>query len=89
MEVVWTEYLKYRALLRGFDPSEIENIVLHSTERYYDVVTGRRIAIGRYDRKLILIPYEAQEDTITPVTMHVTTRQQVNVQINSGRYIHG
>lgn len=89
MKVVWTDYLKYRASLRGFDPSKIENIVLHSSERYYDVVTDRHIVIGRYERKLILIPYETQEDTITPVTMHVTTRQQVNVRINSGRYIHG
>ena len=89
MKVVWTDYLEYRASLRGFEPASMENIIIHSSERYYDVVTDRRIVVGRYDRKLILIPYEIQDDTITPVTMHVTTRQQINVRIKSGRYIHG
>ena len=89
MRVVWTGYLKYKASLRGFDLSSIEHIIIHSSERYHDVVTGRRIAVGRYDGKLVLIPCELDEDVITPVTIHSTTRQQINVRIKTGRFIHG
>ena len=89
MRVAWTNYLKYKASLRGFDLSIIENIIRHTSERYHDVVTGRDIAVGQYDGKLVLIPYESDEDVITPVTIHVTTRQQINVRIKTGRFIHG
>jgi len=32
--VVWTEYMKYRARLRGFDLARVEEIVRYSSERY-------------------------------------------------------
>ena len=89
MRVTWTDYLKYKASLRGFDLFSIEHIIMHSSERYHDAVTGRRIAVGRYDGKLVLIPYELGEDIITPVTIHITTRQQINIRIKMGRFIHG
>ena len=89
MRVVWTDYLKYKASLRGFDLFRIEHIIIHSSERYHDEVTGRRIAVGRYGGKLVLVPYELDEDIITPVTIHITTRQQINVRIKTGRFIHG
>ena len=89
MKVFWTDYLKYKASLRRFDLFVIENIVRHSSERYSDVVTGRRIAVGRCDNKLVMIPYESEDDVITPVTIHVTTRQQINVRIKTGRFIYG
>ncbi|MCY4602590.1 MAG: hypothetical protein OXE49_00025 [Gemmatimonadetes bacterium] len=89
MRVVWTDYLKYKASLRGFNLSSIEHIIVHSSERYNDVVTGRRIAVGRYDGKLVLIPYELDEDVIIPVTIHITTRQQINIRIKTGRFIYG
>ncbi len=47
MIIRWTEYMKYRAKLRGFDLTKIENIVEYSTERYSDTVTGGRVAVGR------------------------------------------
>ena len=89
MRVAWTDYLKYRASLRGFDLSRIENIIRHSSERYHDVGTSRDIAVGQYDGKLVLIPYESDEYVITPVTIHVITRQQINVRIKTGRFIYG
>ncbi|MBC8230761.1 hypothetical protein H8E77_14525 [bacterium] len=88
MTIVWTDYLKYKARLRGFDLTKIENIARYSPERYSDTVTGRRIAVGRHDNKLVMIPYEADEDSITPVTIHVITRQQINFRIRTGRFIH-
>lgn len=88
MIVVWTEYMKYKAKLRGFDLDKIENIVKSSAERYSDTATGRRVAVGRHVNKLVIIPYEADENSITPVTLHVTTRQQIDVRIRTGRFVH-
>ncbi len=88
MVVVWTEYMKYKAKLRGFDLGQIENIVKSSAERYSDTVTGRRVAVGRHGNKLVIIPYEADENSITPVTIHVTTRQQIDFRIRTGRFVH-
>ena len=88
MIVVWTEYMKYKAKLRGFDLAKIENIVKSSAERYADTATGRRVAVGRHGNKLVIIPYEADENSITPVTIHVTTRQQIDVRIRTGRLVH-
>ena len=88
MIVRWTEYMKYRAQLRGFDLTKIENIVKYSTERYSDTVTGSRIAVGRHDDKLVMIPYEVDENLITPVTIHVTNRQQISFRLRTGRFTY-
>ena len=85
MTIVWTDYLKYRAELRKFDLGKIENIIRYSPERYYDMATGRRIVVGRHDNTLVMIPYEADENSITPVSIHVTTRRQINFRIKTGR----
>jgi len=86
--IVWTDYMRYRAKLRGFDLEKLEQIVTHATERYYDTETARAVVIGRYDKKLVIIPYETDEDMITPVTVHTTTRQQINFRLKTGRFIH-
>ncbi len=86
MDIVWTDYIKYRVGLRGFDLAKIEYVVRHSAERYYDTVTYRLVAVGRHDDKLILIPYEQEGDRIVPITVHATTRQQINFRLKTGRY---
>lgn len=78
--------MRYRARLRGFDLSRIEEIVKHSVERYFDTETGRRVVIGHHDRILVIVPYEANQDLITPITIHTTTRQQIRFRIQTGRY---
>lgn len=88
MIVVWTDYMKYKVKLRGFDLAVVENIVRSSSERYSDTVTGRRVAVGYHDNKLVMIPYETDAISITPVTIHVTTRQQINFRIRAGRLRH-
>lgn len=80
--------MRYRAKLRGFDLEKLEQIVTHSTERYYDTETGRAVVIGRYDRTLVILPYETVENVITPVTVHTTTRQQINFRLKTGRFIN-
>ncbi|MFC1715338.1 hypothetical protein ACFL6S_16840 [Candidatus Poribacteria bacterium] len=85
MAIIWTDYLKYRAKRRKFDLSKIENIIRYSPERYSDTATGRRIVVGKHDSILVMIAYEADEDSTTPVTIHAITRQQINFRIKTGR----
>ena len=87
--VVWTDYMKYRAKLRGFDLARIEEIVRHSPERYFDVATRRHVVVGRHGNTLVMIlPYEIGGDSITPITVHATTRQQINFRLRTGRHTH-
>ena len=84
--IVWTDYMKYRVNLRGYDLATVEKIVRYSSERYVDTVTGRLIAIGKHESLLVMIPYELKRRKLTPVTIHATSRQQINSRIKSGRF---
>jgi len=64
----------------------VERIVRNPTERYVDATTGRLVAVGRHGRVLVMIPYEQKGDELTPVTVHATSRQQVNARLRSGRF---
>ena len=86
--IVWTDYMRYRAMLRGFDLAKIESIVRYSSERYVDSATGRLIAVGRHNDVLVLVPYEAEEGVITPITIHVATRGQIRLRLSTGRFTH-
>ena len=48
--ITWTDYMRYRVRLRGFDLAAVEPIVRLSAERYPDTITGRRAAFGRKGR---------------------------------------
>ena len=87
--IIWTGYMKYRAELRGFEFSKIENILRHSAERYLDTATQRLIVVGKHDDILVIIPYEKNGNEISPVTIHATTRQQINFRLKTGRFIDG
>ncbi len=84
--LVWTNYIRYRVRLRGFDLATIEHIVRYSSERYMDTATGRLVVVGRYDQCLVMVPYEREGNVLKHVTIHVTTRQQVNSRVKSGRF---
>ena len=85
--IIWSDYLQYRAKLRGFELAKIEEILKYSGERYYDTETGRLIAVGKHDKRLVIIPYEYSGNLITPVTIHATTRQQIRFRLKTSRYI--
>lgn len=78
--------MRYRAALRGFDLDKIEDIVRYSTERYFDTDTGRSIVIGNHDKKLVMIAYERDQALVIPITVHTTTRQQIQFRIRTRRY---
>ena len=86
--IVWTEYLRYRAQLRGLDFVEIERILRFGEERYMDTATGRLIVVGRHHGMLVMVPYETDDESVTPVTIHTTTRQQINIRIQTERFRH-
>ena len=85
LEIFWTEYMKYRVELRGYDFAMVEDILRYSSERYADTVTGRLVAVGRHDQLLAMIPYEQTGSRLQPVTIHATSRQQINFRIKTGR----
>jgi hypothetical protein len=85
-QIIWTDYFKYRVELRGFNLSNVEEILRYSTERYYDTATERLVVVGKDASILIIIPHEMNENEITPITIHATSRQQINYRIKSGRY---
>ena len=88
VEIIWTEYIRYRVELRGYDLAKIEHIVRYSTERYIDTATGRRIIVGRHDTKLVMMPCDFDENSVCPVTIHATTRQQIRFRIKTGRFVY-
>jgi len=87
MKVIWTDYLKYRSHKRGFNLSTLENILLYSSERYFDTMTQRMVVIGKHGKSLVMIPYEKKKESIVPITIHATTKQQINFRINTRRFI--
>lgn len=48
----------------------------------------RRVAVGRHREQLVMIPYEENQGTIIPVTIHATTRRQIKYRIKVGRFIN-
>ena len=85
--IIWSDYLQYRAKLRGFELAKIEEILKYSGERYSDIETDRLIVVGRHEEVLVIIPYEYLGDGIMPITIHATTRQQIRFRLKNGRYV--
>jgi hypothetical protein len=46
------------------------------------------IVVRRHDQQLVMIPYEVSGDTITPITVHAITRQQIRFRLRAGRFTH-
>lgn len=88
MNIEWTDYMQFRMKLRGYDLARLEYILTYSTERYFDTSTQRHVMIGRYHDDLVMIPFEYEEESIVPVTVHATTRQQINFRVRTGRFIY-
>ncbi len=85
-KIVWSDYIKYRAKLRGFSLEKIEEILRYSSEQYFDNGTHRMVVVGKHENRLVIIPYDKDGDTIVPVTIHAITRQQIRFRLKSGRF---
>ena len=86
--IIWTDYLKHRARARGFDLEKLEDIIRHSSERYFDTETTRHVMVGKHGDTLVMIPFDENRGVITPVTVHATTRQQIRFRVNTGRFVN-
>lgn len=86
ISIIWSDYVSYRATVRGFDLEKIEKILRFSSERYFDVETSRSVVVGRHDDRLVMVPYERQGDQVKPVTIHSITRQQIRFRQRIGRF---
>jgi len=86
VSITWTGYIRYRVNLRKFDIKKIEETLRYSEERYFDTVTHRMIVVGSHNERLVMIPYDREGNNITPVTIHATTRQQINFRLKTGRF---
>ena len=87
MEIKWTQYFRNRCILRQFSIEKAEYIIRYSLERYFDIDSSRKIVVGSMDNRLILIPYEENDDIITPVTIHETDRKQIRFRIKNERFM--
>jgi RNA:NAD 2'-phosphotransferase (TPT1/KptA family) len=86
MNILWTNYLRHRALTRRVDLAVIEHILRFSSERCFDTVAHRMVAVRGHGNHLVMVPYEQEHDTVTPITVHAATRQQINVRLRTGRF---
>jgi hypothetical protein len=87
--IIITDYVTHRARTRGFDIQDIESIVRHSEEPFFDTETHRLVAVGRSAKRLVMIPYEENDEEVVPVTVHAVTRQQIRFRVSTGRFTHG
>ncbi len=85
-KIIWTDYLRHRANQRGFDLDELERVLRFAEERYSDTATGRHVVVGRHHGRLVMIPFETEHEVIKPVTVHATTRQQINFRVKTERF---
>ncbi len=59
-----------------------------SVSRALDTVTRRVVGVGKHDDRLVAVPIEREGESITPVTIHATTRQQIRFHLRSGRFVY-
>ena len=45
------------------------------------------VAVERHGHRLVIIPYDQERDIVTPVTIHATTRPQINLRLRTGRFL--
>jgi len=86
VDIVFNDYIKYRAKLRRFDLDKVEYILRYSHEKYFDLETQRKIVVGKHDEIIIMIPYEIHEECLVPITIHATSRQQIKFRLKTGRF---
>lgn len=80
--------MEYKARARGFDLAILEPILRHATERYYDTKIQRLVVIGHHRRALVLVAYEEDSETMTPVTVHEILRHQIRLRLKTGRLVY-
>jgi hypothetical protein len=90
-KVQYIDYFLDRLRFRKIPQAVAERVLCEATERYFDVETGRFIAIKevQYGRrkKRLMVAYEEQGNEVTPITVHAVTKRQVQSKIERLRWI--
>ena len=90
-EIVYTDHLKTRIILREYNESLPLQIYEHSIERYIDSQTLHHIAVAeimiRGEMRLITISYDDFPTHVEIVTIHPIKRNQINNRIKLRRWI--
>jgi hypothetical protein len=87
----YTEYMLDRMEFRHVPQQVVESILLTAVERYFDMETGRFIAVqqvryhGSYKR--FAVAYEEKGEAMTAVTVHTVTKRQVQARIQRQRWV--
>jgi len=90
MNIVYTGHLKTRLLLRQIDYALPEIIFTESTERYYDVENGHRVAVMKvrlYDREReTMVAYVEESGEARLLTIHPLKDGQKDNRVATGRW---
>lgn len=86
----YTEYVRDRMEFRHIPQQVVEGILLTAIERYFDIETGRFIAVQRVryhgSYKRLAVAYEEKGEEITAVTVHTVTKRQIQARIKHQRW---
>lgn len=92
MRVVYTDHLKLRLRARRIPERMPERIYRQATERYYNHVTFRHIAvmsvIYHRRRRKMMIAYDEFPDRVEIVTIHPIEDRQISERVLTGRWTH-
>ena len=69
----------------------VEGILLTAIERFFDIETGRFIAVQRVryqgSYKRLAVVYEEDGDEVTAVTVHTITKRQIQARMKRLRWM--
>lgn len=87
----YTEYMRDRMEFRHIPQQVVEGILLTAIERYFDIETGRFMAVQRVrfqgSYKRLVVAYEEKGEEMTAVTVHTVTKRQVQARIQRQRWV--
>jgi hypothetical protein len=86
----YTGYMRDRMKFRRIPQQVVEGILVTAIERYFDIETGRFIAVQRVryygSYKRFAVAYEEKGEEITAVTVHTVTKRQIQARIQRQRW---
>lgn len=87
----YTEYMRDRMEFRHIPRQVVEGILLTALERYFDIETGRFMAVQRVryqgSHQRLVVAYEEKGEELTAVTVHTITKRQVQARIQRQRWV--
>lgn len=90
MKIIYTQHLEFRLKLREIPARLPKEIFQKSEERYFDLITSRKVAVGTIAFKgrfrEMAVVYEEMDKQINLITIHPLKNYQKESRINSWRW---